>query len=177
MGKSKALLDLKGKPFIKYIADTVTGLFEEVHIIADESSQFEFLDMPVVSDVYKNCGPLGGIHSALVHASIEKVFILTCDAPLIQSEFILFLLDELSNEDVLVPSIQSFVHPLCGVYSKSCLPAIEKRLSSKQYSVLNFLHTQKTKVAELPLQRAVQFEQSFLNVNTPEEYQNLISHT
>lgn len=177
MGAEKSLLDYHGKPFIQHISESITNIFAHVQIIADEPSRFEFLRLPVLPDLYFHCGPLGGIHSALVHASTEKVFIVSCDTPLIQNEFIRFLLDEVSDEDVLVPSVGTFVHPLCGVYKKTSLPFIEERLKNKQYSVLQFIQTQTTKKVELTIRDADQFEISLRNVNTPEEYQTLISQS
>jgi molybdopterin-guanine dinucleotide biosynthesis protein A len=176
MGKEKALLEFHGKPFIKHIAETLSRLFEHIVVVADEPSRFEFLHLPVVPDVFKNCGPLGGIHSALVYSSTERVFVVSCDTPLLQPEFISFLLDDVPDNDVLVPSVGSFVHPICGMYKKSCIPVIEEWLTVKKYSVLQFLQTQQTKKVELSVDEELRFGQSLQNINTPEEYQNLISY-
>lgn len=177
MGKEKALLHLHGIPFIERIANTLTEIFGNVFLVADESSRFEFLQLPVVPDMYKDCGPLGGIHSALLHAPTERVFIVSCDTPLIQSEFIYFLLQKISDEDVLVPSLGSFVHPLCGFYKKSTMQSIEERLQEKQFSVMDFLQTRNSRKVVLSVQEGIRFEQSLRNVNTPEEYQQCITST
>jgi len=176
MGQEKALLEFHSKPFIAHIAETLSGLFEQVVVVADEPSRFSFLELPILADVYKNCGPLGGIHSALTHSSTERVFIVSCDTPLLQPEFVSFLLDELSDEDIFVPSVGSFVHPLCGVYNKSILPVVEERLQNKQFSVLQFLQTQRAKNVELSVDEELRFEKSLRNINTSEDYQNLISY-
>src|SRR5690348_10524954 len=34
-----------------------------------------------IADVVPGCGPLGGIHAALVEARNDAVFVLACDAP------------------------------------------------------------------------------------------------
>ena len=74
-------------------------------------------------------GPLGGIHAALRASPFERNLFVAVDLPRLTA---VFLRELLARED---PCVVAQGQPLCGVYAKSCLPAIEKALRAGKLRV------------------------------------------
>lgn len=134
----------------------------------------------LLHDLRENCGPLGGIHTALVNCEAkEAALILACDLPFLTSEFLAWLRQkhESGTANVTVPLNQSGrLQPLVAVYSQSCLPVIEEMLAMDQLKVDRLYERVTTQIvkfgeADCP---AVN-ERLFSNLNSPEDYQSAIS--
>ncbi len=170
MGTNKALLKLGNTTFIQRIAGTLGSVFERVVIIANRADEYAFLHLPIFSDIYPQCGPLGGLHSALVHSSTPHVFIASCDIPFITDAMTRALLENASAETTTIASDGEQTHPLFGIYPTTLLTAVEHALHSGQRSMFAFLSTQNVNVLDFSPFRA-----QLRNINTIEEYQALIS--
>jgi molybdopterin-guanine dinucleotide biosynthesis protein A len=76
--------------------------------------------------------------------------------------------------DVVIPETPGGLEPLHAVYSKSCLPKMEKMLQGGERRILSFFDLAQVrlvprgKVATLDPDYA-----SFRNVNTPEDFQEV----
>lgn len=119
---NKAFAEIGGKPAVQIIIDKFQAYFQEVIIISNEPELFASFHLPVYKDIYPYLGPVGGIHSALVHASYDKMFILGCDMPFMEMKLVEYMLAQLDNHDSVVPKIDSFLQPLAAAYNRSCLP-------------------------------------------------------
>jgi len=167
MGSDKALLPFLGKTVIRHIADEMKNVFAEVIIISDRGNAYNFLGLPVFRDTWKNCGPLGGIHSALTNAATETVFVTPCDMPFIDGNLIGQLLALHEEADIVVVSDGRIIHPLFGLFNRVCLPAISECLGGGRCSVKALL--------DLVRWKAIRVEGNLLfNLNTGEDYRTLI---
>src|SRR3989304_6097335 len=125
MRGDKALLTFEGEALISRIARTMKGVFSQVLLISN-SGTYRFLGLPVFADLYRDSGPLAGIHSGLLHARTSAIFVVACDMPYVFQELIEYIVDFESNADVKIPMIDRTLHPLCGLYSRRCLPTVEE---------------------------------------------------
>ena len=76
--------------------------------------------------------------------------------------------------DALVPKWNGNLEPLCALYTRRCLPHVERVLEQRRivsfFPLVRVCYLEETEVAELdPLGR------SFLNVNSPADYDALRS--
>ena len=171
MGKDKALLYVGGKSFIEQVAKTLKQVFNDVVVVSDHDDRYKFLGLPIYQDVIKRCGPLGGIHSALINAMTEKVFIISCDMPLLRPSAIQTILNDRRRGDVKLFSLNGEIQPLCGVYNRRCLPIIENHLKRKQYSVQKILGDVNS-IVIIPKGRSSKtLSQQLFNINTLREYE------
>ncbi len=168
MGTDKALLPSHGKTFIEQIAKELSSVFEVVVIISDSKEQYEFLKLPIYEDIYKNSGPLAGIHSAMRHSKQQNLFIASCDIPCITMDLIGYLLEARHEEDVTIFSVDNVPQPLVGIYHSKILPIIEEKLQSYQLSVLKLISEVRSTVIPFPWSN--EYPHGLVNVNTPEEY-------
>lgn len=166
MGKDKALLRLDGKPFIQHITEVLSEVFEQVVIVSDHGDRYKCLGLPIYEDVFKNCGPLGGIHAALASAPTQKVFVISCDVPFLNQQIVQQLLDADSHADATIVSTNHRAEPLCGIYDARVFPTLEEHLRQGQFSATRFLESVKT-VHVSPTDETTH---ALLNINTPIEY-------
>ena len=175
-GKSKAFLEINGIPLIERIAEKMAGIFQEVILIANEKEQFAYLGLPVVEDVKKGLGPLGGIYTGLLSISNEAGFFVACDMPFIDEGLIRYMAGTRDNHWAVVPSVGDEIEPLHAIYSKSCLGDIKNLISSEIYQVRRFYDNIDVRyVKESEIIKFITPEIAFLNINTPDEYTRIHS--
>jgi len=175
MGRSKALLQLDGMSMLQHICNSMKSIFQNVYIIAKRESMIESLRFPVVFDVYPQSSALVGIHAALVHCKKSAVFIKACDNPVQSEQLILQMMTYAGEADAVIVSTKDGLHPLFGVYSKRCLPHVEQMLSDNDHKISNLYNRINTKILSEHEARRYDSELSSLkNINTPEEYNELI---
>lgn len=171
MEKDKALLLLDGETFIKRISDQLKNNFRSSIIISEKNEDYFSVGLKTHQDIYNNCGPLGGIHSALKNSETKSVFIISCDLPLITSDIFQHLIKY--SSDVVVPSYKNIIQPLCGVYSRSLIPSLETFLNNGSRKVHDFIKTVNSIV--VPFDSFNFPVNPFMSINTPEQFKTLIS--
>jgi molybdopterin-guanine dinucleotide biosynthesis protein A len=174
MGRDKALLDLNGKPFIQHVAEALLEVFQTVILVADHGERYRFLNLPIYKDIFKQSGPLAGIHSALSHTKARAVFIASCDVPFLTPAIIRYVIRPEVRNDVTLLAGGNSLQPLCGLYTRNCLPTIENHLRRGQYSVLQCLHDLKTTILSPSFICEASAPHPLTNVNTPDDYKRCL---
>ncbi|HQN72519.1 MAG TPA: molybdenum cofactor guanylyltransferase [bacterium] len=138
-GENKAFLKVGGKTNMEKFLAVTEGIFSETIVVAREPEHYcNFENVKVVTDIFKNIGPLGGIHTALKNASYDAVFCFSCDMPFLDREIIIDEIAEFQRSEcgILVPKIGDFIEPLHAVYSVTLSDTIEQHiLDGKDYSI------------------------------------------
>ena len=174
MGQDKALLEYEGKPLIQHVAEALRCVFKKVIIISDHGKRYKFLGLPVHEDSYKHCGPLGGIHAAFARTKTEKIFVASCDLPLLSSQTVLNIVTWPLPGDAVVVRCGRSIQPLCGVYSRSSFHVLERHLKRGQLSVLQFLENLSTFVVTSQATATCRGKEVAFNINTPDDYHRLL---
>lgn len=171
MGTNKALLEVGGKRMIEHIAGIVQQVCEHYFVVTNSSKINDFLDVPCYEDIIRNAGPLGGIHSALSHASTELCLIVACDLPFISVELLKYLCENAAGQNIFAIESSRGIEPLCAVYSKKCLQTIEYQILRKQLAVIDLYKHITAKIVHIKELDGILDDALFINVNTPEEFQ------
>jgi molybdopterin-guanine dinucleotide biosynthesis protein A len=130
----------------------------------------------VIEDVYKERGPLGGIHAALSSSETEWNLILAVDLPLLTPPFLEYLLGQArqSQAMVTVPMVAGFFQPLAAVYRKKFATLAEPALREGKNKIDPLFATANTHMIQAEeLAQAGFSEEMFRNVNTPEDFDGL----
>jgi molybdenum cofactor guanylyltransferase len=173
MGQDKALLSLDGKPLIESVAATLNKLFSGITIISDRREPYEFLKLPIQSDIMKESGPLAGIHAALVRTSARHIFVISCDLPFITTKLIERIVDKRFEADVVMPSDKKVTQPLCAVYSRASFQHVVLHLRERQFSVLRCLQDMKTLTVVTGRNANNSAFSILANIATPEEFEKV----
>ena len=172
MKADKAFLELAGKPLIAHAVEVARKAVLAVRIVGDPRKFSAF--GPVVEDVYRDRGPLGGIHAALTNSAAEWNLILAVDLPFVPARFLKYLLGraESSGATVTVPSVSGYYQPLCGVYRKPFLAVADRALSLGKNKIDHLFREVTLCVIAEEEMNSNHFDGSiFRNLNTPEDWQ------
>ena len=170
MGTDKALLVLQGRPLIDTIVDRVRLLTDEIWISANDPFKYQFLGLPVIEDVYPGQGPLAGLHSGMRHTGRPLVLLLACDLPRVGERLFRNLVANLGDYDAVIPrTADGRFHPLCGLYRKTCLTAIEKNLLSGLNKMTGIFDEGSLRVRPLGPEEGMFQESDVCNLNFPED--------
>ena len=175
LGSDKALLLWQGEYLIQRIVRLLKQRFKEIWVVTDETKRYkDLLDVPVLEDVIKNKGPMGGLYTGLLASTNDYNFVTACDMPLVNLNVIDLIIREIDGSQVIVPEISGFKSPTIALYHRSCLLKIEKMLKSKDWSLQSLLRSVSTKViSEESIRRVDPQLRCFTNLNTPEDWQRL----
>jgi len=168
MGKDKALLPFgRYTTLSQYQYHRLSKFFTEVYLSAKEN-KFNF-KAQIIIDKYPEDSPLVGIISIFETLNVEKIFILSVDAPFISKEIIDKLIQHRADCDAVVAKSSSGLQPLCAVYCRSILDIAKKHLEEKNHRLTSLLNDANT--------HTVYFEKDtyFSNLNYPHDYEKALT--
>ncbi len=165
MGRDKALLPLGSATMAEQIASIVRNATGNVTLIGPVH-KYAHLGFPVVPDAVENCGPLGGLYTALLSSASDWNLIVACDMPDLSGAFLQQLLaaSEPSGADCVVPERDGKIHPLCAVYHRRLLQTVESAIHHKLFKMQDFIATLRAFRWPVPDSAPLQ------NMNTPLEW-------
>lgn len=186
MGRAKADLPFGEETLLQRVVHTLLGCLERVVIVHAEGQVLpEFDDrVSLVADQVAFEGPLLGIlagmeHCASLHPGVRSVYVTSCDAPFLRTEFVLSVMDQLAEYDVAVPLGERFFYPLAAGYAVEVFPKVQSLVAAgerRPRALFDLCNTRQIPVDQL---RNVDPElQSLVNLNSPEDYrQALLKHS
>lgn len=170
MGTDKAFLRFDGETLLARALKTIRVVCDGVAIVGDPKKFADF--GPVVPDIFPGCGPLAGIHAALVHSASELNLTLAVDMPFVSTDLLslLFATADKSEAVTTVPRVGKGLQPLCAVYRRDFAAVAEGALRAGKYKIeAAFSGVSVRVIEEAELAAAGFSEQSFFNVNTPQD--------
>jgi molybdopterin-guanine dinucleotide biosynthesis protein A len=174
MGTDKARLSLGGRTFVERIAEALRAIATEISVVGARPDG-DALDLPIVADVHRGCGALGGLHAALRACRAPWAAIVSCDLPFVTGELFARLCGLRTPDADAVAPLQpdGRPQPLCALYSTArCLQRVERLLGEGERRPRVLLREARTRWVEpAELADLRDAEMFFLNINTPEDYE------
>jgi molybdopterin-guanine dinucleotide biosynthesis protein A len=170
MGRDKAFLQLRDETLLAHALKLAGAVAEEVRIVGDATKFSPF--GRVVEDVYRNRGPLGGIHAALSASSTDLNLMLAVDLPFVDADFLQYLLSRARESTAIVtlPRAAGGLQPLCAVYRRPFAEIAEEALRNGRNKIDSLFAKVGTCVIEDDeLVRAGFSSEMFHNLNTPDD--------
>lgn len=172
MGTNKSLLKLEGVPVIQLIANKLQVCSDEVCVVTNDHTSYDFLDLDLYSDRYLDKGPLAGLEAALYHVDADIYITAACDMPFVSNLVYNYLIQSLGDFDAVIPVYNERMHPLSGVYGKNILPKIQRQLDNDIRKVRGlFDHINVNYVSDFDEIPAHILSKHFFNMNNPEQYE------
>ena len=170
MGSDKGLLRIGSRRLIDIVLGAIRPLFAEVVIVSNDPAAYADSGAPIVPDRVPGKGPLGGLHAALRGSRFPYTFCIACDMPLVNPAVVAHLCALAPGYDAVVPEWGAGWEPLHAVYSRSCLPHVERMIREDRLRVdelLSAVRVRRVAAEEFrPLDPTLR---SFTNVNTPDD--------
>lgn len=147
------------------------SLFPEILVaVAEPAPPLSGLRHRVVTDVLPDCATLGGLYTGLLHASHPRIFAAGCDMPFLNPAVIRRLVELGRDADLVMAELAGTLQPLHAIYSKACLPHLERMAKGRNLKVQDLMQARELSVrlvSEEELRGTDPEFLSFLNVNTP----------
>jgi molybdopterin-guanine dinucleotide biosynthesis protein A len=165
MGKDKAFIKYNGKMLIEYAVSVITPIVNSIIISSNNSQNIK--NFNIVSDIYKNTGPIAGIYSCIKASQTFANIVVPCDTPFVSTGLLKMLITEFQknkNIDAVVPRLpDGKIEPLIAVYTKNILSETKKAIENKDYKLVNLLSNINTKYFDIT------DTEQFKNINTPND--------
>jgi molybdopterin-guanine dinucleotide biosynthesis protein A len=171
MGRDKALLEIGGKTLFEKVLDAFSENFSKILLVGDRGERFTNYNLPIYADLFPGSA-LGGLYTGLYFSETDYIFVSSCDLPYPSSRVISHICPLVGGCDAIVPKLAHGHEPLFAAYSKSCLAPIKSMLEAQNYCVYDLYPSIKVKdVTEEELESVVESPYSFINLNTPSEFE------
>jgi molybdenum cofactor guanylyltransferase len=172
MGTPKAWLEFDGRPLLAHLVERMLAVFPEAVIVSAPGQSLPETPAKVVHDENPGEGPVAGLVVGLREVTRPFAFVTSCDVPFLAPELARFLLVCAADVDVAVPEWEGRLQPLQAVYRASVQPLLAQQLAEGRRRPVDLFDRVRTRVVREEELRAVDPEGlSFLNMNTPEDYE------
>lgn len=173
MGFDKQLIKIGENYLIDMIIDNLNRIFEEIIVVSNVKSILNSRKIIVVEDEIKNLGPLGGLHAGLKNSTNMYCYVIACDMPYINNEYIKYMMKILRRSgsvDALITKFGEWIEPFNCFYSKNIIKDIEGHINLGNRSVYSLMKKLNVEYIEENTARCFSPEwKMFNNLNTKED--------
>lgn len=167
MGQDKGLMQFRGKQMVQYSIDLLSQFTSHI-LISSNNPLYNQFNLPVIADIYKNCGPIGGLHASLLATTTKWNIILSCDAPYVDPKLFQSMLKMIADQDAIVPKREKGFEPLFGIYNRKLSPFLEEKIKMLDYKLQKILKERDITLFDTTdLQTLI--PNLFSNINSPED--------
>lgn len=170
-GRDKSALLVEGRTILDRQMTALATITADVLIITSDRSVVPPPGARAIPDRLPECGPLGGLYTALAEAQGDAVFVVACDMPYVTAPLARFLLERTCAADLVMPQTERGPHPLCAAYGRACLRPVTRSLAEGRLTMTDLIGEVRTQIVtaeEIRLFGPV--ERLLANVNTPADY-------
>lgn len=172
IGRDKAFITIDKKPIIEEQTDILSKIFDEIIIVTNALNHFKYVKAKVVKDIVPDSGPLGGLYSGLAVSSNIHSFLIGCDMPFINLELIEYLIEQIEENDIVVPFSSKGLETLFAIYSLNCLDTIRRQIELKTLRLSGILDFHRVRyIDRKEVEKFDPQELSFFNINNPEDFE------
>lgn len=169
-GSDKAFLIVEGQTFFQRTFHLMRRCFPQVIVVSNQPEKYAGFGVEVAVDEFIGRGPLAGIHAGLGLVRVPHAFVVACDMPFLRADPIEFLVRRIGNQDAIIPCWEGDIEPLHAIYATRLRDKMAVALRGGASAIREFLpQVDVDYVAETVLQDVPGAEESFRNVNTPED--------
>jgi len=173
-GSDKALAAVDGVPVLARMRDRLAPAVRRVVIIADARAEYAFLGLPLIADIYRGAGPLGGIHAALAASFSEWTLVTPCDLPFFSPNMGGVLAAYRGACDAVCFTIGGKPEPLPALFHRGAQGKIAAYIAHGDYALHEFLRTCILKTVPVESCGGMVSIKMFFNCNTQRDYQTIM---
>ena len=175
MGFDKQFLKVDKRRLMYSIISKLENEFDEIIIVTNKPEHYIGLSQKITRDILKEHGPLGGIHAGLKLASNKYSFVIACDMPNINLEYMRYMKSVTTNMGCTT-RFGDWIEPFCSFYSKDIIEPIESYLKTEKRSINHLLMN--LDINYIEEEKAREFSPNwdmFLNLNTKNDLDNFLN--
>ena len=172
MGFDKQLLKIDERKLMDSLINKLNKEFSEIIIVTNKPELYIGLSHKITTDILVGTGPLGGIHAGLCLSTSKYAYVVACDMPNINLDYIRYMRDKMGNSNSYgcITELGEWIEPFNSYYSVDIINEIEKFLETKKRSISAMLRNLDiTYIEENDARRYSPNWDMFLNLNTKED--------
>lgn len=178
MGFDKQFIKINGIYITEYIIDLLRPIFKSIILVTNRPECYQMESIIIVEDYYKDFGPLGGMHIGLMRSESQYNYIIACDMPYINFEYIDYMKKLLEKDDyrksAIITKFGDWIEPFNAFYSKALIPQIEENILQKKRKISSVLCTSQVLYIEEQTARAFSPDWAmFTNLNNVEDLEKM----
>lgn len=175
MKRDKLALPFGATTILASAVDRFSAYFDKVYISVADADKYPEIKAARLTDIYKGCGPMSGLHAALRCADDEGIFLVAADLPYSDPLAAKRIIELAGESDIcIMADSKSRFEPLFGYYKKTILPYVESALASGNYRIAALFNKIRLRVVTKEELGILFTEKLLLNLNYPEDYERLL---
>jgi len=174
LGRNKVLVPMGGEPLVNRVNGRLSQVANRTVVVVNSRERASELELPdkvrVVVDIHPDRATLGGIFTGLSEADTQWSIVVGCDMPFLNVTLLRKMLEFREGYDAVVPVVDGYPEPTHALYSRTCLPAIERKVLANDLKIARFYD--EVRINFLPEAQVDQLDPeglSFFNINTPQD--------
>lgn len=173
MGADKSFIRIAGMPMVAHVINALRMAVDTVIVVTNRPEAYAPYDVEVATDAYNRRSSLIGVYSGLLRSRDEYNFIVACDMPFLNPGLVRHMCGLAAGEyDAVLPRIGELTEPLHAVYRRTLLPEIRDRIERGRLRISGIFTGKRIRyVTEEEIDRFDPRRRSFVNLNTPQEYE------
>lgn len=169
MGFNKAEAKMHGESMLIRIIEKLKAVTPSI-LVSTGTITYPTIQWPQISDEHPNCGPLGGIYSALNISDTSLNLVVSCDIPLVSVSLLKNIVASASESNALITvpvDHDGQLHMTCAVYRKEILPLLEQQISAHAFKLKGLLDLVSVEYLNISKEHTLYHEHAFMNINSP----------
>ena len=171
MGIDKQFMTINNHSMIDHMIEKLKKHFKEIIIVTNKPEMYKNYPYKIVEDKVKDFGPLAGIHAGLLSSSSLYNYVVACDMPFINFNYVYYMLslikDDIKGTDLVVTRLGEWIEPFNAFYSKELIGRIENNIRLNKRRIVTLF--EQAEVLYVPENKAREFSpnwEMFMNLNT-----------
>ncbi len=174
LGRNKALIPMGGEPLINRVNNRLLEVTGRTVVVVNSPERAAELNLSgqvrVITDIHPGRATLGGIFTGLSEADTQWSIVVACDMPFLNVTLLRKMCDLREGYDAVVPMVAGYPEPIHAIYSKTCLPAIERKVLANELKIDRFYNEVRINfLTEIQVDQLDPERLSFFNINTPQD--------
>jgi molybdenum cofactor guanylyltransferase len=179
MGRAKAWLPFAGEALLLRVVRLMGEAVSPIVVVAASEQDLPVLpaDVRIVRDEERGRGPLQGLAAGLaaLQGRADAAYVSSCDVPFLRPAFVKRMIELLGSNQICVPRVGAYHHPLAAVYRLEVLAAVDELLGQDRLRPVFLFDAVPTRVVEAhELSDVDPAFETLRNLNTPEEYEKAV---
>lgn len=129
-GRDKSRLIVRGRPIIVRQVEVLQRVAAQIFIVSNDASRFADLGLDVHPDLVPGAGAMGGLYTALETSRADRVVVVACDMPFLDSAVLNQLVDLAAGADAAWVRSAGGPEPLLACYRRDARVAVRKAIDA-----------------------------------------------
>ncbi|GAB4377810.1 MAG: molybdenum cofactor guanylyltransferase [Calditrichia bacterium] len=175
-GEPKETARFQDYTLLEIALSTARNISDSIMVVGGSHLQRLAEPIKVYPDIIPECGPIGGIYTALFHTRTPYVAVLPCDMPLLNPAVYRLLFVHRSGNRPVVATSEKGLEPLVSIWHQDALPFLTAHILEGHFGLRGLLRELGMIELHVPDMLPDYHPHIFLNINYKKDLKALQIH-